>query len=440
MRFSDKMMLQAYGLRHPTCNISEAAAILAAAGITAATTGVSMTIGGRMNRRAARQAEDARRWQTSERLSSQKYQQQFYQQQLADQQMLYEKYESPEAQARQMKEAGFSPLAALNGSMALSNGMTAPNPSSAPSAPGASLPQLFNPGTAAQEGAAQFGQFLTQFAAMRETEAKIPVFKSQAEKNAAETATINAMRAGEVEFQGVRIKLALSEKELNESKLKVNAQAIAESEKRIEQYDQFIKESGVRIDYTQWKKYAEQQKLPKEVEEMASKIVLNWALRGESLSRSRMNQASTTGIKLDNKMKYEYQKPRKDKNGREFSYMADEMYQQWQRSTGDHNLYKRWYNKYAKDEQEFDYAAKEYAFKMQYHSDFVINTVKGARAIGSVVSAASEAAGGFAKYAAGRQSLAKTKMMLNNAQNGGNIINPALSIDDAGSVYNPFFQ
>lgn len=296
MKWSDKIQLQAYGIRHGVCNdIGLGTASLIAAGIGATTAGIQMTVGGKMNQRAAHEARRAREWQTKEREASQEYQQQYYEQQLADNERLYNQYQSPEAQARQMREAGFSPLAALNGSMALTNGPSAPNPSAGPSAPGASLPQVFNNSEAIAQAGQFFNNALNAIANQQKSLADIEGTRADVAYKNALTQTENALRDGKVELMGSTIELQGSRKDLNKEQRKNLAAQTVKLNKETEAVGKYLQMMDTQIDIQQMEKQMKAFDLDKQ----SQRYMLEWAERN---NRIVMMQQSVTNMKSENEV------------------------------------------------------------------------------------------------------------------------------------------
>lgn len=296
MKFSDKIQLQAYGLRHVVCNdIGLGTASLIAAGIGATTAGIQMTVGGKMNQRAAHEARRAREWQTNERLASQEYQQQYYQQQLADNERLYNEYQSPEAQVRQMREAGFSPLSALNGSMALTNGPSAPNPSSGPSAPSASLPQVFNNSEAIAQAGQFFNNSLNAIANQQKSLADIEGTRADIAYKNALTQTENTLRSGKLELLGSTIELQGSQKDVNKEQLKNLAAQTVKLNKETDAIGKYLQYMDTQIDLNEMEK----QMKAFNIDKQAQRYMLEWAERNNrivAMKQSVVNMRSENEV------------------------------------------------------------------------------------------------------------------------------------------------
>lgn len=137
--------------------LSMAAATLASGALAAGAGAAQAGFGGKMNKRASREAQKQRDWQTSEREASQKFQ--------TDWRDTIMEYESPSSQMARLKSAGLNPdLMYGNGSVLSGTSGTAPSASSGSGAmadsPGSSgvYEGIANIGKSAQDALMQSSQ------------------------------------------------------------------------------------------------------------------------------------------------------------------------------------------------------------------------------------------------------------------------------------------
>ena len=214
--------------------ISEAAAALVGAGVSAAGSAASITMGGKMNQRAQHEAWRTREWQTKEREASQAWQLEQWNRQNA--------YNSPAEQLKRAKEAGINPLAVINGEFRPSE---AGMPSGA-QAPGGAQATFHNPMEGANVDGAMSSvlQFKQLELAKKKTEAEIKRMDYQNSRDQAETLTKNLLRDKEVELMGANIKLTLANEKLSTQEVQNKMQEFLASQQQ-------VKESIAQVEYLQ---------------------------------------------------------------------------------------------------------------------------------------------------------------------------------------------
>lgn len=267
------------------------AALISAAATTAAA-GTSAAMGGKMNKRAQREAWRARDFQRQEREAQQAWQLQMYNRGLADQQMLRDydnAYNSPAAQAQRMQEAGFSPLATLGQMDNTSSSLDLNGAPSAPSDPSAAMPN-FNPvGLDAASIQAGFNAFSERI--LQEKKQRAEISKLDEESNAIK---LEQMRKGlmfgkEFEFMGVQIDLSKAQKGLTTQQAAKTAQEALEAENNVKLIKQYVAESGARITKMDVDKACAVARLDQDARRLMQDIWLSqkqgWNIRQDTLNK-----------------------------------------------------------------------------------------------------------------------------------------------------------
>lgn len=214
--------------------ISEAAAGLIGAGVSAAGSAASITMGGKMNQRAQHEAWRTRAWQTKEREASQAWQLEQWNRQ--------NEYNSPVEQMKRARAAGINPLAVINGDFRPTE---AGMPSGA-QAPGGAQAQFHNPMDGADVGGVMNNvlQFKQLELAKKKTDAEIKRMDFENSKDQAETLTKNLLRDKEVELMGANIKLTLANEKLSTQEVQNKMQEFLASQQQ-------VKESIAQVEYLQ---------------------------------------------------------------------------------------------------------------------------------------------------------------------------------------------
>lgn len=214
--------------------ISEAAAGLIGAGVSAAGSAASITMGGKMNQRAQHEAWRTRAWQTKEREASQAWQLEQWNRQ--------NEYNSPVEQLRRARAAGINPLAVINGDFRPTE---AGMPSGA-QAPGGAQAQFHNPMDGADVGGAMNNvlKFKQLELAKKKTDAEIKRMDFENSKDQAETLTKNLLRDKEVELMGANIKLTLANERLSTQEVQNKMQEFLVNQQQ-------VKESIAQVEYLQ---------------------------------------------------------------------------------------------------------------------------------------------------------------------------------------------
>lgn len=398
--------------RNGICNISEmAAAALIGAGVATASTGANIAMSGKMNRRAAQQAAKTRAWQTSERLASQRYQTERYNQQILDTERLRDFdnwYNSIEQQKQRMLDAGFSPMAALGytGNQSSAQQMAAPG---VPSDPGASLPQMFNPSGALSQGINDFSQFMQTYLNQEKTKADIVKAGSEADKNAAETATIDALRNGQIQLQGVEIDLKGSQKELNDKQREALAAQIVKTNTEVDVAMQYMQYMGVHMDYVKFQKWLQKQDYDLRSKEIASKIALNAALQQESGARRAGYNVSNRFANLT---------------------FEDRMYQvqsqRWRTARENEVLHYYHSRKYGQRAADFADRLGEYQVK-NIPSDLSIAVRQGMATVSSIIQPVGQIMSAYSQFAVGNYYVSKRSQLLDGISNSGNVMSDPVS-------------
>lgn len=405
--------------RNGICYISEmAAAALISAGAATASTGANIAMSGKMNRRAAHQAAETRAWQTRERLASQEYQTERYNQQILDTERMrdYDNwYNSIGQQKQRMLDAGFSPMAALGNmgnSASSAEPMAAPG---APSDPGASLPQVFNPSDAVSQGIHDFSNFMQTYLNQQKTKADIVKASSEADKNAAETATIDALRNGQIQLQGVEIDLKGSQKELNDKQREALAAQIVKTNTEVDVAMQYMQYMGVHMDYVKFQKWLQKQDYDLRSKEIASKIALNAALQQESGARRAGYNVSNRFANLT---------------------FEDRMYQvrsqSWRTARENEVLQHYHEHKYGQRAADFADRLGEYQVK-NIPSDLSIAVRQGMATVSSILQPVGQIMSAYSQFAVGNFYVSKRSQMLNSMFQSGNLISDPV---DGGVFWN----
>lgn len=401
---------------------AETTAALIGAGAAMASTGVSMTVGGKMNRRSAREARRAREWQTGEREASQAYQQQMYERQIQDTLSMrdYDNwYNSPEQQKQRMLAAGYSPMSVLSNSGIAGQSEAAPmSAPGTPGDPGASLPQMFNPVASADPSAA-FARFLQSMVAEKELQAKLPVYRSEVEYKAAITATEDAIRSGKVEMQGVQIELTKSQTDVTKSQLKVMATQIEQAKAETEVAFRYMQSMDVEMDYKKFMKWLNQQNYNLQAKEVAARIMLAKATAAKT-------DAERAGISMDNRAKGAYY----GDLGRNSHYMYQLRSQDWR--TDVENRYYAGHQRRQAYLEQLAIKKGQYDVKMQL-SDFGSSVLKGTQLTGSVLGVVGQIFTGYSQYAVAQYSLARRHQIMQSTANSGQLLQPIEPME-----FNPF--
>lgn len=405
--------------RNGICYISElAAAALIGAGAATASTGANIAMSGKMNRRAARQAAETRAWQTSERLASQEYQTERYNQQILDTERMrdYDNwYNSIEQQKQRMLDAGFSPMSAL-GNMGNSSSSAEPmNAPGTPSDPGASLPQVFNPSGALSQGIHDFSNFMQTYLNNEKTKADIVKAESEADKNAAETATLDALRQGQIQLQGVELDLKGSQKELTDKQREALAAQIVKTNTEIEVAQQYMQYMGCQMRYMEFMKWLQKQDFDVRSKEIASRIALNLQMSSESKYRQ-------ANIAVDTKFK-------------NMSF-DDRLYQvqsqRWRTSQENDVLYDYYKNNYGKKANKRADMLGDYQIK-NIPSDLSIAVRQGMATVSSILQPVGQIFSAYSQFAVGNYYTTKRSQMLNSTFQNGNLMTDPV---DGGTFWN----
>lgn len=176
-------------------------------------------------------------------------------------------YNSPSAVLERYKEAGLSPMAALDNGIATEAPQTAsPTGVAMPSAPHfvnplGDMPQIMN---AANDA-------LRSVFSAKKMEHEIKNLDSDTEKKIAETdfiwskkRTEDALRDGRVNYLGVQINLGKSQERLNDKTIEKYSSDIAKQEQEIQNLKQTCELIGADISLKNFQRYAMRQKLPYE--------------------------------------------------------------------------------------------------------------------------------------------------------------------------------
>ena len=243
--------------------ISEGTAALVGAGVSAAGSAASITMGGKMNQRAQHEAWRTREWQTKEREASQAWQLEQWNRQNA--------YNSPAEQLKRAKEAGINPLAVINGEFRPSE---AGMPSGA-QAPGGAQATFHNPMEGSNVAGAMDSilQFKQLELAKKKTDADIKRMDYQNDKDRAETMTRELLRGKEVELLGANIKLTLANEKLTTQEVENKMQELLESQQRVNQSIAQVEYLQGQTAYTDLMRLIESQKWPKEKKLMAQQLL-----------------------------------------------------------------------------------------------------------------------------------------------------------------------
>lgn len=291
--------------------------------VAAAAIGAAATLGGtaaniystnktnKVNERIARQN---REWQTSEREAEQQWQ--------LDQWNRENAYNTPENQRQLLEDAGYSPLAYLNGGIGSGE---AGNLSSAPSAPSASLPQMYNPGPDIQRGISDASMQFLQWKSMQLAEKKIDNESRQTDADVnykfALTKTENECLQGRVDVLGAQFRWTEAKTDRDMQETKLAAQKIVESETEVKKMLQFIEESKVNVSLKEFQKFAAQEKLPHEVK----LLVQEWLMQTQSREWIVKGlKANYYGKATENKMANDYYNLGAD-NGSKMSYFHSDL-------------------------------------------------------------------------------------------------------------------
>lgn len=247
--------------------IAESTAALIGSGLAAAGTAASITIGGKMNSRAVGQAQESRRWQSRERELQQAWQEEQVRRAndwSLEQWNRQNEYDSMSSQVQRMKEAGFSPLAALQAN-GQSQGLESAQVSGA-TTPGGTLPQLSNP-----VPPGSFDNVANQFLSWKKLELERKNLDRLGRETDADVGykealikTVNELRAGQVEFQGVQIALGKSQKGLTDQQKEREAKEILKIDKEIDQLNKWIETEDVNISLKQFDLWSRKKNFPKE--------------------------------------------------------------------------------------------------------------------------------------------------------------------------------
>lgn len=292
-------------------NITEAAAMIASAAISAAGSAGSAAIGGgKMNKKAQREAARTRHWQSREREASQLWQEQMMDKANQwnldrwheandwnlDQWNRENEYNSMKSQLQRANDAGVSPLAILNGADAGAAGsLETSSPESAgygsPSAPSASLPQMFNPSEAI---AASFTQFAKDYIKSREVNADIRRKEYQNNMDFAKTLTENLQRGIDVQLGWLRIEGQRGMNENLKKDLEKKLADIAATNQEIQVQKMYAASLGASIRASDVARYCAEQKLPYETQKLLTSAYVdqtqgdyNKVLRGGQLNKNR---------------------------------------------------------------------------------------------------------------------------------------------------------
>lgn len=244
--------------------ISEAAAGIIGAGISAAGSAASITMGGKMNQRAQHEAWRTRAWQTKEREASQAWQLEQWNRQ--------NDYNSPVEQMKRARAAGINPLAVINGDFRPTE---AGMPSGA-QAPGGAQAQFHNPmdGSNIDGALSSVLQFKQLELAKKKTDAEINRMDFQNARDQAETLTKDLLRNKEVELMDANIKLTLSKEHLTTQEVQNKIQDLLESQQRVSQSVAQVEYIQGQTAYTDLMRLIESQKWPKEQEILAKRLVM----------------------------------------------------------------------------------------------------------------------------------------------------------------------
>lgn len=286
--------------------ISESTASLIGAGVSAAGTAASITMGGKMNQKAVRQAIKTRQWQTAEREASQQWQ--------LEQWNRENEYNSPEAQKARLLAAGYSPLALLN------NGdLGSAAAVSAPSDPSASIPHLENPmsGSGIESVSQKFLDWKKLELQSKAVDAQSRAVDADVDYKFELAKTERESRDGRITYLGVQIDLGKEMIGRTKEETRLFAQKVVNSQTEVQQMLQFMKESNARTSLYDWERYASKIMLPKQLKLLGSQILANenlatlhhWQARTEhDLLQSRTDYSNQAAyqMRLNSDQAYEY--------------------------------------------------------------------------------------------------------------------------------------
>lgn len=293
-------------------NITEAAAMVASASIAAAgSAGAAAIGGGKMNKKAQREAARTRNWQTREREASQLWQEQMMDK--ANQWNLdrwheandwnleqwnrENEYNSMKSQLQRAGDAGVSPFAVLNGADAGTAGsLETAAPESvgygSPSAPSASLPQMFNPSEAIAES---FTNFAKDYIKSREVNSEIRRKEYQNNLDFAKTMTENLQRGIDIQLGWLRIEGQRGMNENLKKDLEKKLAEIAATNQEIQVQKMYAASLGATIRASDVARYCAEQKLPYETRKLLTAAYVdetqadyNKVLRGGQLNKNRL--------------------------------------------------------------------------------------------------------------------------------------------------------
>lgn len=274
-------------------DIGAGAVIGSAIASSAISAGASITMGGKMNKRAAREAKRTREWQTSEREAQQDWALDQWNRENEwnlNQWNRQNEYNSPAAQRDRLVAAGYSPL---NTDMAnMADGLTSSSADGG-SAPGASMPQLFNPSGEVAAAAQSVGDAFLRYKELKikQNEAN-SIIRKQHEESL--SIAFQRMRDGllfknEFDFLGARIQTERGKAKLTEKQVNTEAWRAAEIEFEIRQMKQFIAESGARMRRMDIENACDKLRVNNEVRKLANEIWLNQKI-GYNVRQDTLNK------------------------------------------------------------------------------------------------------------------------------------------------------
>lgn len=406
------------GYSPPRNGICQIWQILAGAATSGLSLGFSSLVANRQRSQALKDRDDERWYQYSHELERRKYEQKLYERNMAGQKELmdYENaYNDPSAVRDRFLQAGYSPMAALGqGSFDTAAG-SPPGSPQVSEMPYGQLPQVFNPAGNMQAFSTTFSQFLNSFIAQKKSVAEINKLESEADKNAAETATIEALRKGQIDLQGVEIKLKGSQAVWTEDDRKRIAAVVEKTKIDIQVAMEYMRYMGVHIDYVAFQKWLQQQDYDLRSKEIASKIALNAALQSESGARRAGYNVSNRFANLT---------------------FQDRMYQvQSQRwRTARENEVLHYYHSQKYGQRAADYADRlgEYQVK-NIPSDLSIAVRQGMATVSSILQPVGQIMSAYSQFAVGNFYTTKRSQMLNSTFQSGNLFSDPV---DGGVFWN----
>lgn len=374
------------------------ASAIAGAAVSAGGVVANLVSGNAMNRRAQKEAQKTRAWQTAEREAQNEWN--------LNQWNRENEYNSISSQMFRAKLAGLSPLSVLNGADAGS----AAHLESAQD-PSGQIAQVFNPMANADFGsvAQSFLQFKDLELRSKKTDADIDNENADTLYKLSLKATEDALRKGRVEFLGVDIKFKEAATDTEKMKVQEMAQGIEESKRRIEQMFQFMRESDCRIDVMQWTKYCESKKIDKEVALLGARIL---QAQAETKTINESREWMVKGLKADY-----YGKATQNKMANNYydsGYFMDDV----------------------KNRNQVGFSQAKQAAGHTKH-DFLYSVDNAMESVSNVIAPLTEILQGFMFYEVGRSNRAKRKSMMHEMDES--TPNPESSFDSTPQ-YNQFFQ